>query len=248
MHTFPTRKLSAAANMAVDQLLLENYPQTEQPRFRHYEWDRPAFTFGRTQKFAEAQELMPVHATWREAHEHFADKFQLVRRSTGGGVVDHRDDWTYSLVVPATHALAKLKAGDAYREVHNILIWALKAQDIEAALAPCPCADAAVEASAPAVAQICFQRAEPGDVIDEDGEKIAGAAQRRTRDGLLMQGSIHRAPIRALNWTRFESDFTGALAEWLGGTASSQPFPKWSANELKALIAHYESADWNERR
>ncbi|WP_309387439.1 lipoate--protein ligase family protein [Cerasicoccus frondis] len=248
MHLLPTRKLSAAANMAVDQLLLEHYPEPDQPRFRHYEWSCQAFTFGRTQKFAEAEQRLPVHTTWREAHDHFAEKFQIIRRSTGGGVVDHRDDWTYALVVPTSHALAKLKAGEAYREVHNILAWALKAQAVEATLSPCPCTDHATDESPALAAAVCFQRAEPGDVIDDDGEKLAGAAQRRTRDGLLMQGSIQRATIRSINWTRFEADFTGALAEWLGGAATKQPFPKWKQQTLADLIAHYESKDWNQRR
>ncbi|WP_309398934.1 lipoate--protein ligase family protein [Cerasicoccus maritimus] len=249
MHVLPTRKLSAGANMAVDQLLLEQYSEADQPRFRHYEWDRPAFTFGRTQRWTDAEQRLPVHTSWREAHDHFADKFQLIRRSTGGGVVDHRDDWTYALVVPASHALAKLKAGDAYREVHNILAWALKAQDVDARLAPCPCDDSENVADSKATsASVCFHQAEPGDVIDADGEKLAGAAQRRTRDGLLMEGSIDRATIRGINWTRFEADFTGALAEWLGGSLAKQGFPKWPQGTLAELIAHYESPAWNQRR
>ncbi|MEO0796338.1 MAG: lipoate--protein ligase family protein [Verrucomicrobiota bacterium] len=247
MHVLPTRTLSAGANMAVDQLLLEAYPQPGTPRFRHYQWSNPSFTFGRTQRWAEAEEHIPVHASWREAHDHFAGRFELVRRCTGGGVVDHRDDWTYSLVIPADHPLAKAKASEAYQEVHHLLIWALKAQSVDSKLAPCPCdTDEATEA--PTTAASCFQRAEPGDVIDLDGEKLAGAAQRRSKDGLLMQGSIARAPIRAINWDQFEQSFTAALAEWLGGSPAPAPFPKWSPAQLSSQISHYESKEWNERR
>ncbi|GHC10493.1 lipoate--protein ligase family protein [Cerasicoccus arenae] len=247
MHILPTRKLSAAANMAVDQLLLEAYLEPDQPRFRHYEWNTPTFTFGRTQRWTEAETCLPMHPSWREAHDHFASKYKLVRRSTGGGVVDHRDDWTYSLVIPTTHALAQVSAGDAYREVHNILAWALRAQEVEASLVPCPCTDD-VASDEPAIARNCFQRPEPGDVIDADGVKLAGAAQRRTRNGMLMQGSIDRITIRGIDWRRFESDFSGALAEWLGGAVVNQPFPKWPQGELTKAIAQYESKDWNQRR
>lgn len=245
MHVLPTRKLTAAANMAVDHLLLSAYPAPEQPRFRHYEWLSPAFTFGRSQKYVEAEAALPVHATWREAHDHFASRFQLIRRATGGGVVDHRDDWTYALVIPASHALGKVPAAEAYKQVHEILAWALRAQDREASLQPCPCDG---EPRNKDVARQCFQRAEPADVIDADGEKLAGAAQRRTRDGLLMQGSLNRVAVRSLHWQRFEDDFAGALAEWLGGAPVKQPFPKWPQEQLASEIAQFESKAWNERR
>ncbi|MGE9296371.1 MAG: lipoyl protein ligase domain-containing protein [Puniceicoccales bacterium] len=249
MQVLPTRTLKAAANMAVDQLLLEAYPAPDAPRFRHYGWSNPAFTFGRTQRFEEAAERLPIHASWREAHDHFASRFELVRRPTGGGVVDHRDDWTYALVLPSTHPLARAKAGDAYREIHQVLAWALQQQGIEAKLQPCPCADQSpADAEKTAVATTCFTRAEPGDVIDADGEKLAGAAQRRTRDGLLMQGTIAREPLRAIDWQRFESDFTGALAEWLGGTPVPSKFPQWPQALLTDTIAEFESKAWNERR
>lgn len=245
MHILPTRTLTAAANMAVDHLMLSAYPSPDAPRFRHYEWASPAFTFGRSQKFVEAGAALPVHATWREAHEHFASRFQLVRRTTGGGVVDHRDDWTYALVIPASHPLGCAKAAEAYRQVHEMLAWALRAQEIEASLAPCPCDG---EPRARETAKVCFDRAEPADVVDAAGAKLAGAAQRRTRDGLLMQGSVHRPAIRALHWRRFEDDFAGALAEWLGGAPSGQPFPKWPQGQLTGEIARFESAEWNQRR
>lgn len=244
MHTLPVRSLGAAANMAADQLLLEAWPEPDAPRFRHYRWNEPAFTFGRSQRWQDAAACLPVHASWREAHEHFAGRFQLVRRSSGGGVVDHRDDWTYALVIPASNALARARAGQAYREVHDILAWALRAQQVKATLAPCPC-DRTVSTQP---AQACFQRAEPGDVMSDAGEKLAGAAQRRTRDGLLLQGSVTHGPLRALDWDRFESDFGGALAEWLGGTPSARDFPKWPQTRLTALIRHYASPGWNHRR
>jgi len=249
MHCLPERTLTAPGNMAADQLMLEAYPDSSIPRFRHYAWRAPSFTFGRTQRWEDAAQRLPIHATWREAHEHFASRFALVRRPTGGGVVDHRDDWTYTLVIPPSHPLARANAGDAYREVHQILAWALQQQSISARLAPCPCDEVATASGAQTLkAASCFERAEPGDVVDDDGVKLAGAAQRRTRDGLLMQGSLVRDPIRAIDWDAFESAFTGALAEWLGGPASPAPFPQWAPDRLAAMIARFESSDWNRKR
>ena len=48
----PTRTAGAAENMAIDFLLLQRYPNAGAPRFRHYEWRAPAFTFGYAQKIA----------------------------------------------------------------------------------------------------------------------------------------------------------------------------------------------------
>ena len=84
----PYRTGGAAENMATDFLLLQR-AATDHPMLRHYEWRRPAFTFGYSQKRAFIQSQLPTDAP-----------FDLCRRPTGGGLVDHREDWTYSLIVP----------------------------------------------------------------------------------------------------------------------------------------------------
>jgi lipoyl(octanoyl) transferase len=90
----PTRAGGAAENMAVDFLLLQRYPAAENARFRHYNWHRPAFTFGYGQLLGYVKEQLPA-----------GEPVELCRRPTGGGVVDHRNDWTYALVIPGEHAL-----------------------------------------------------------------------------------------------------------------------------------------------
>ena len=49
LHWLPNRAAVAAENMATDFLLLRRYPEVA-VRFRHYDWHRPAFTFGYSQK------------------------------------------------------------------------------------------------------------------------------------------------------------------------------------------------------
>src|SRR5258708_17269598 len=98
LDVLPTRSAGAAENMATDFLLLQRYPHADAARFRHYGWHRPAFTFGYAQKFSF------VHTQWPSSVEASegtpADgHFDISRRATGGGVVDHRDDWTYALVI-----------------------------------------------------------------------------------------------------------------------------------------------------
>jgi lipoyl(octanoyl) transferase len=145
----PTRTAGAAENMAADFLLLQRYPEPRLPRFRHYEWFAPAFTFGYAQKIAFVRPQLPP-----------GERFDLCRRPTGGGIVDHREDWTYSLVIPRGHALEEQRAAQSYRIIHDALADALRAQGVRAGLKLF--ADESADA-----AGICFQRAEIFDVVDE---------------------------------------------------------------------------------
>ena len=233
----PTRTGGAAENMAIDFLLLQRYPDAAVARFRHYGWHRPAFTFGYSQKFAFVQSQLPS-----------GERFDLCRRPTGGGLVDHRDDWTYALVIPRGHPLEDMRATQSYREVHEALAAALRAQGVEAVTQP-------VRESDPAAATpagVCFQRAEIHDVVHApSGEKIAGAAQKRNKRGLLFQGSIWRPAIPAhgpLDWDRFEADFIAGLATTLGTDAARTPWPDLSDDEVGALTEQYSSPEWNEGR
>jgi lipoate-protein ligase A len=73
-------------NMAFDEALLEAVHLAGNPILRLYGWNEPAATFGYFQKWAEV-------ASWIKLRP-------LIRRPTGGGLVPHDADWTYSLVFP----------------------------------------------------------------------------------------------------------------------------------------------------
>lgn len=238
LHILPFRTGSAAENMAVDFLLLQRYPEAHAPRFRHYGWHRPAFTFGYSQKIAFVRANLPSDGP-----------FDLCRRPTGGGIVDHRDDWTYSLVIPRGHPLEELRATQSYREVHESLATALQAQGVPAQTKPVTTEPEATEKSG-LPAGICFERAEFHDVVHATtGAKIAGAAQKRNKHGLLFQGSIWRpAAGAALDWEKFHDDFIGQLAKVLGFSAEASPWPEFPEAEIEGLIEQYSSSEWLEHR
>lgn len=241
LEILPTRISGAAENMATDFLLLQRYPRAV-PRFRHYGWRGPAFTFGYSQKIAFV----------REALAKVEPPFELCRRATGGGIVDHRDDWTFALVIPRGHPLEELRATQSYREVHEALAAALRAQGIAAVTKPCVDEPASDGAGA-GPAGVCFQRAEIYDVVHErTGEKIAGAAQKRNKHGLLFQGSLWRpaaaAGGAAVDWERFEADFVARLAVTLGGEAQPTPRPDFHEDELSGLVDQYSATEWTEYR
>jgi lipoate-protein ligase A len=234
LELLPTRTGGAAENMALDFLLLQRYLRASAPRFRHYEWRGPAFTFGYAQKIAFVRAQLPL-----------GESFDLCRRPTGGGLVDHREDWTYALVIPRGHPLEEMRATHSYRAVHEAIAEALRAQEVNAVLKQ------VAEDDAESAGGVCFQRAEVFDVVHGvTGEKIAGAAQKRNKHGLLFQGSLWRpaAGGGAIDWNRFESDFTARLAQALSADAAPTPWPELNEDEVSGLTEQYSSPEWLEYR
>ncbi len=157
---------SAAFHMALDEVLLETMSHWQRPVLRFYQWTERAASFGYFQKYSEVEPMTSLRP--------------LVRRPTGGGLVPHDGDWTYSIVFPAGHEWYGLKAAESYRRVHEWLQAAFGRLKLITELAP-HCRR--VEPGQ------CFAGHEKFDLLWH-GKKIAGAAQRRTRDGLLVQGSV----------------------------------------------------------
>src|SRR5262245_62684891 len=94
-----------AFNMAVDEALLEAMPRLQEPVLRFYGWTEAAASVGYFQKYSEVERATLLRP--------------LVRRPTGGGIVPHDADWTYSLAFPEGHAWYLLKAMESYRRVHE---------------------------------------------------------------------------------------------------------------------------------
>lgn len=154
---------SAALNMAIDEALLERAVNVS---LRFYRWRRPSLSFGYFSRFGDV-----------EQYEMGRD---LVRRWTGGGIVLHGEDITYSVIVPASHAFFQRSSLEIYAIIHDAIREVLSINGIAATLANDP---------SPKISDACFANPVRADVLVA-GTKIAGAAQRRTRAGLLHQGSI----------------------------------------------------------
>jgi lipoate-protein ligase A len=168
-----------AFNMALDEALLEAMPRLQTPVLRFYGWNEPAATFGYFQKYAEVERVTRLRP--------------LIRRPTGGGIVPHDADWTYSLVFPPGHEWHALKAEASYRRVHEWIQSAFASLDMATELAP---------KSHPAGPGQCFVGYEKSDLLWR-GKKIAGAAQRRNKWGLLIQGSVQPPqPLVRAAWQR----------------------------------------------
>src|SRR6188474_772318 len=98
----------AAMNMAIDEGLLES---ASIPTIRFYRWRSPALSFGYFGKFTD----VAIYAAERD----------LVRRWTGGGIVFHGDDLTYSIVIPASDSVFDESSIAIYEKIHRSLADAL---------------------------------------------------------------------------------------------------------------------------
>jgi lipoate-protein ligase A len=216
--------------MALDEALLEFSTRIGVPVFRVYSWIEPAATFGYFQRYGEV-------ASWTTLRP-------LIRRPTGGGLVPHDADWTYSLIFPPNHPWYALKALESYRRVHEWICKAFGAIGIGAELSP---------GEQKTKLGQCFVGAERFDVL-WNGAKVGGAAQRRNRFGLLIQGSVQDCglPVSRHQWLNgmLETARWPERIQWKGRTvALTLELDEEITRRVEQLTAEkYSQASYNERR
>jgi lipoate-protein ligase A len=203
--------------MAVDEWLLS---LAQQPVLRVYGWSGSWGSVGYFGSLEAAKSLLPG-LNW-------------VRRWTGGGTVDHRDDWTYTLVVPAGHECCGSRGAESYRLIHGALAQALCDEGGNARLA---------DGHGQTGSALCFQNPVGHDVIDGAGVKLAGAGQRRTRIGLLHQGSVAGRCDAAKSATRARM-----LARRLTEECDEVRWDPDPASIAALVAARYGSSHWTEGR
>jgi lipoate-protein ligase A len=212
---------SAAMNMAIDEALLESVMV---PAIRFYHWQSPALSFGYFGRFADVMRYQ------RER--------DLVRRWTGGGIVFHGVDLTYSIVVPASDLAFPESSMSIYEKIHCALCETLKKSGQPALVAAA--ADRGGITVANDYGYNCFENPVCSDVIVAS-RKIAGAAQRRTRRGLLQQGSIQGIDI--------EHDLAQRFVEALSANRSAKKLDDEISNRARDLVERKYGTDlWLRKR
>jgi lipoate-protein ligase A len=161
--------LDGAEQMSLDAGLMDRARLTGEAVLRVYGWSRPTLSFGRHE---------PVRGRFvPDALERA--KVGAVRRPTGGRVLMHDREVTYSVTAPAPEN-ERLK--ESYRRINAILLAALGRLGVHVTEAP---------ASAPRRpgGAACFAEPSEGELV-VDGRKLVGSAQLRERGALLQHGSI----------------------------------------------------------
>ena len=162
---------SAKDNMLIDKELFDGFKSSNVPTFRVYEWE-PSFTYGISQKLESIENLEYLKAF----HDNHA------QRMTGGGILFHGNDISYSLVIPTSY-VKNLSVKESYELICGFLMEFYK----ELGLEPIYAKDLdTIELSK---SEYCQEGYEPYDILI-NGKKVGGNAQRRTKDTIFQHGSI----------------------------------------------------------
>lgn len=161
--------MGGAEQMALDAGLMDRARETDEAVLRVYAWSCPTLSFGRHESVrgrfsSETLERAEIGA---------------VRRPTGGRVLLHDHEVTYSVTAPAPE---EDTIAASYGRINALLLGALARLGVSAAVAP------PGRAARPGGAA-CFAGPSAGEIV-VGGRKLVGSAQLRERGALLQHGSI----------------------------------------------------------
>lgn len=204
-------------NMAADELL----SRRSEAWLRIYSWSRPTVSFGYFDSTQVAASIFP------------GDGVEYIRRWTGGGIVDHRKGYTYTVTLPAKEGVMYPPADRLYKWIHGALAQALQACGVSCSL---------LVEDAPDGGRACWASPVASDIVDESGHKLAGAGQRRYRGAVLHQGLIQECEP-APGWPQL---LAAALAEEVDVVVGEEPYPGFTQEVAELCRTKYCSAEWND--
>jgi lipoate-protein ligase A len=162
-------KSSAKKNMAIDKALVNSFKIEESIIFRVYSWEK-SFTVGIGQDLDNYKEF-------KEQYNNNCSK-----RITGGGVLFHGHDISYSLLVPSV-VLGNLGVKESYEKICQFLLQFYK----DLGLKPSFVKDN--QEISLMKSDFCQVGFEAYDIL-VNGKKIGGNAQKRTSKLIFQHGSI----------------------------------------------------------
>ena len=218
--------LDVFGQMALDEALARAKPETFCLRF--FRWAGVGATFGYAQRIREVEPALPagIGTTY-------------TRRPTGGGIVPHLEDLTFSCVFPAGGVL---RPAEIYRRLHAALLAGLRGAGLEARLAT---AGGSPAPRGPAGASQCFVQPVALDILTDAG-KILGGAIRRYGETVLYQGSLQLPDARP-RAAELEAAIARALAAEWHLRWERVPAPDAVRAAAAEGEAEYRSAAWLRR-
>jgi lipoate-protein ligase A len=161
--------LDGAEQMSLDAGLMDRARETGEAVLRVYGWSRPTLSFGRHESVRGRFDPDMLQM----------ENVEAVRRPTGGRVLLHDHEVTYSVTAPAPE---QERLRDSYRRINAILVAALLRLGVRVSEA------SAAQPRRPGGAA-CFAEPSAGELVVE-GRKLVGSAQVREHGALLQHGSI----------------------------------------------------------
>lgn len=164
---------SAQKNMEFDHSLLQNLKDEKDLIIHFYEFPSLAATYGHF--------LKPENYFCLDNIKKY--DVDLAKRPTGGGIIFHFSDFTFSVLVPRGHEKFCQNTLESYCKINEAVVFSLKkVLNHEISLLKENCKNN----SSPT---FCLAQPTIYDVMIGN-QKIGGSAQRRIKDGFLHQGSI----------------------------------------------------------
>ncbi len=172
-----TEPQTAVEIMQKDRDLLDSI-HCEQSSILHlYEWKTPSITYGH---FLNPQKFFSLKAVEQEG-------ISLAKRPTGGGIIFHLWDFAFSAIVPATNPAFSQNTLENYAYINEAVLGAVQEfLQIETGIELTPQDGELIGEGSQ---YFCMAKPTRYDVMVQ-GKKVAGAAQRKTKEGYLHQGSI----------------------------------------------------------
>ena len=223
LFTYPNDpKFRSEEQMALDAWMLLQTEQTESVGFRCYQM-ADAITIGRSQDSLSTASHRGLDSgqTW-------------VRRPTGGGTVYHGDDLIYALSIPRTHSLYVLKLSEIYRALHSFFSRILSHFSLETILHA---------ERVKALPGNCFDAPNQFDLLAaESGKKIAGSAIKKSKAGILVQGSFS-CPLPSEDF--FEQSRNSMIHEWALESSEISLESVRKSCHWHDLCQQFNSDQWN---
>jgi len=161
--------------MELDEKIFNQYLNDGIGVFRIYSWERPSFTYGFSQDPKDEIDLARCQR----------DGLQVVKRITGGGILFHHDEITYSFVCSKSDIGEPQGVFVAYRNICKFLMRFYKSLG----LTPVFALETKGFKDKSVAHQLCSASYEKYDIVI-GGKKIGGNAQKRRRQVIFQHGVI----------------------------------------------------------
>lgn len=241
---------SANWNMAVEEALLYTFRENDTPIFRVYGWEK-SLSFGRFSKPDKNLDMNRLSI----------QKVSYVRRPSGGGILVHGGDISYSIIMPRK-MLKSYGIKESYNYLCKFLLNFYEKLNLTAEFA----SDLNLNIQS---SDICLAGYEAYDIIIDE-KKMGGNAQRYIKNTLLQHGTIpvrfdkeyfeplflqnsglkYATSLRELGITMAYEDLTSLLIESFCETFNARltlsqlnPFQEKYAKNL--LRDKYTQKEWN---
>ena len=225
-----TPVLNVFEQMALDEVLVRAHASARTLRF--YNWaGGPAVTFGYAQFSTEVRRGIDER------------KFTggVCRRPTGGGLVYHTDDLTFSLVFPSQKNPAEI-----YKQLHGAIQAALALSGLSAKVFEQKRPATAYAPSQNHSASACFVNPVENDLLLESGQKMLGGAIRRFGTTVLYQGSLQVSGART-NPAYKEAVINGVRGFFKADLKIQPAQETWLSEARQLAKTQYQTIAWTEK-